>query len=29
MISHFHEKRFPSILRDVITILPIENCEEQ
>ena len=27
MISHFQEKKFPRIRRDVITILPIQNCE--
>ena len=27
MVSHFHEKRFPRICRDVITIVPIQNCE--
>ena len=28
MVSHFHEKRFPRIRRDVITIVPIQNCED-
>ena len=27
MVSHFHEKRFPRICCDVITIVPIQNCE--
>ena len=27
MVSHFHEKRFPRILRDVVTIVPLQNCE--
>ena len=27
MVSHFHEKRFPRICRDVITIVSIQNCE--
>ena len=28
MASHFHEKRFPRIRRDVITIVPIQNCDD-
>ena len=27
MVPHFHEKRFPGICRDVITIVSIQNCE--
>ena len=27
MVSHFHEKRFPRNRRDVITIVPIQDCE--
>ena len=27
MVYHFHEKSFPRIRRDVITFVPIQNCE--
>ena len=27
IVSHFHEKRFPRICRNVVTIVPIQDCQ--